>query len=139
MPNMGWNPQGINEVNYGEKTSEYGHYQLADWGHAGTNKDGTKWKSQNMEWVEDNRKSEAPVAEPEPAAEPELTPEPKQPIEYSPEIQQAKERVANYENDVMSGKISDDIYGNDKFIKNAKPRQVTQSFLDKQKYQFLRK
>jgi len=48
-------PDGVNEVNYGEKTSEYGHYQLADWGHAGMNTDGTKWKSQNMEWVEDNR------------------------------------------------------------------------------------
>ena len=31
-------------------------------------------------------------------------------IEYSPEIQQAKERVAMYENDSLSGKISDDIY-----------------------------
>ena len=48
-------PDGVNEVNYGPKTSEYGHYQLSDFGHAGMNTDGTKWKSQNMEWVEDNR------------------------------------------------------------------------------------
>lgn len=34
------------------------------------------------------------------------------PIEYSPEIQQAKERVATYENDIMSGKTTDDIYSN---------------------------
>jgi len=32
-------------------------------------------------------------------------------IEHSPEIQQAKERVATYENDILSGKTSDDIYG----------------------------
>ena len=61
-------PDGVNEVNYGEKTSEYGHYELADWGHAGMNTDGTKWKSQNMEWVEDNRKFEAPAAEQAPQA-----------------------------------------------------------------------
>jgi len=35
-----------------------------------------------------------------------------QPIIHSPEIQQAKERVKSYENDVLSGKVSDDIYGN---------------------------
>ena len=38
-------PDGVNEVNYGEKTSKYGHYALSDFGHAGTNADGTKWKS----------------------------------------------------------------------------------------------
>ena len=32
-------------------------------------------------------------------------------IEHSPEIEQAKERVATYENDVLSGKVSEDIYG----------------------------
>lgn len=33
------------------------------------------------------------------------------PVEHSPEIQQAKERVRAYEDDVLSGKVSDDIYG----------------------------
>ena len=33
------------------------------------------------------------------------------PIEHSPEIRQAVDRVRTYENDVMSGKISDDIFG----------------------------
>jgi hypothetical protein len=33
-------------------------------------------------------------------------------IEHSPEIKQAKERVKTYEDDVLSGKVSDDIYGN---------------------------
>ena len=39
-------------------------------------------------------------------------------IEYSPEIEQAKERVRTYENDVLSGKTSEDIYktgSNDKY------------------------
>lgn len=35
----------------------------------------------------------------------------KEKIEHSPEIEQAKERVRAYENDVLSGKVSDDIYG----------------------------
>ena len=34
----------------------------------------------------------------------------KEKVEYSPEIQQAKERVGKYENDVMSGKTSQDIF-----------------------------
>jgi hypothetical protein len=34
-----------------------------------------------------------------------------QEIEESPEIKQAKERVKTYENDVLSGKVSEDIYG----------------------------
>ena len=33
------------------------------------------------------------------------------PIEHSPEIKQAVQRVRTYENDVMSGKISNDIFG----------------------------
>lgn len=37
--------------------------------------------------------------------------EPNKPIEYSPEIQQAISRVKSYEDDVMSGKISEEIYG----------------------------
>ena len=32
-------------------------------------------------------------------------------IQHSPEIKQAKERVRNYEDDVLSGKVSEDIYG----------------------------
>jgi len=34
------------------------------------------------------------------------------PIEYSPEIQQAQERVSTYQNDIMSGKTTDDIFSN---------------------------
>lgn len=33
------------------------------------------------------------------------------PIEHSPEIKQAKERVKSYEDDILSGKTSEDIYG----------------------------
>ena len=37
--------------------------------------------------------------------------EPNKPIEHSPEIQQAIQRVRAYENDINSGKISKEIYG----------------------------
>ena len=47
---------------------------------------------------------EAGAAGPEPEFE-------MKPIEHSPEIKQAKERVKNYEEDVMSGKTSNEIYG----------------------------
>jgi hypothetical protein len=47
------------------------------------------------------------------------------PIKHSPEINQAKERVKNYEEDVMSGKTSQEIYGkgeqlaDDKYVFDA--------------------
>ena len=47
------------------------------------------------------------------------------PIEHSPEIKQAKDRVKNYEQDVMSGKTSQEIYGkgeamaDDKYVFDA--------------------
>ena len=47
----------------------------------------------------------ATVAAPAPEPEKERTP-----IEHSPEVKQAKERVRAYEDDVMSGKTSDDIF-----------------------------
>ena len=64
-------------------------------------------------------KVQAPVAQaaaPTPAAAPPKaapTPKavPKKPVEHSPEIKQAKERVKTYENDILSGKTSDEIYG----------------------------
>ena len=37
------------------------------------------------------------------------------PVEHSPEIKQAKERVRTYENDVLSGKTSEDVYGAGKY------------------------
>lgn len=59
------------------------------------------------------------------------------PIEYSPEIMQAKERVQNYENNILSGKTSRDIYGNDSAFKDEYKlnlKNMNQGFLDK--YQF---
>ena len=53
----------------------------------------TEWKGGN---------GEAKEAEPE---------KERTPIEHSPEVQQAKERVAAYEDDIMSGKTSEDIFG----------------------------
>ncbi len=59
------------------------------------------------------------------------------PIELSPEIQQAKERVKTYEDNILSGKTSRDIYGNNQgFLDEYKLnlQNPTQGFLDK--YQF---
>jgi hypothetical protein len=51
----------------------------------------------------------APAATPKPKAAP--VPKPKAPVAHSPEIQQAKDRVNSYEKDILSGKTSEDIYG----------------------------
>jgi hypothetical protein len=59
------------------------------------------------------------------------------PIEYSPEIMQAKERVKTYEDNILSGKTSRDIYGNDQAFKDGYKlnlKNMNQGFLDK--YQF---
>jgi hypothetical protein len=44
------------------------------------------------------------------------------PIANSPEIQQAKDRVKTYEDDILSGKVSEDIYG-----KSKQPSQTQQA------------
>lgn len=72
------------------------------------------------------QKSSAPSA-PEPTPEPKAETSPP-PIEYSPEIQEAKERVSAYKNKSMLGEISAQIYNS--------PEQAT-SFLDSKKYQFI--
>jgi len=60
----------------------------------------------------------------EEAADPEPEKE-RTPIEHSPEINEAKERVRNYEDSVLSGQLSNDIYGksnamaNDDFYKDT--------------------
>ncbi len=59
-----------------------------------------------------NGGGDAPAAEKAPEKEAE-------PIEYSPEIQQAKERVRTYENDILSGKTSNDIYGKRSYNMNT--------------------
>ena len=74
------------------------------------------------------------VAAPAPQVQ---APKPKDPIkapevEYSPEIQQAKERVKTYEDDITSGKTSENIYdvGSNKFNKNSDP------FLNSKQFDF---
>ena len=82
------------------------------------------------------------------AAEPEKE---RTPIEHSPEIKQAKERVRSYEDNVMSGKMSNDIFGNygdtGLDLNKAEPpsaqatpteqasTKATQSFLDNKKHE----
>ena len=55
----------------------------------------------------------ARAPKPKPKPKPKAKKEPKAPIEYSPEIQQAKERVQAYEADIQSGETSDAIYNYD--------------------------
>ena len=73
------------------------------------------------------------------------------PVEHSPEIQQAKERVRSYEDDALSGKTSADIYGGNPGSKYeldlnkgadgigtpqvSSAKQATASFLDNKKSQ----
>lgn len=100
-------------VRYGDKTSEHGHYAPdPSQQYGGTNVDGSKWQSTYYKWVDTTPQS-APAAAPPPQAAP--TPQPKptappKPVEHSPEIKQAKEKVTTYENDVLSGKVSEDVY-----------------------------
>ena len=124
-------PDGVNEVNYGEKTSEHGHYALADWGHAGTNADGTKWKSQNMEWVEDNRQFSAPAQEskPEEPANEEADPA------YEPVVEQPQE-TENIAEETYKGaferavEAGNDITAND-YLMGAKGQEGSRNrFMD---------
>ncbi len=133
-------PRGESYTKYGEKTSEHGHWEVGE-SYAGTNTDGERWRNQTMEWVEDNRKFEAPA---EPKPKPESKPEPKittTPVVYSPEIQQAKERVAMYQNDSLSGKISEDIYRVKELAEQDQKydfdsQQLIKNYLDKDQFQF---
>ena len=62
----------------------------------------------------------------------------KDPIVHSPEIQQAKERVGKYENDVLSGKTSQQIYGGADAFENGYQLnlQDVPSVMTNNKYQF---
>jgi len=75
-----------------------------------------------------------------PVAAPKSTPKPKskpEPVEYSPEIKQAKERVQTYENNIMSGKTSDDIYGVGSNSQNyAKDSYINHDFKGFQQHDF---
>ena len=79
---------------YDKKSSEHGHYEpkKGPMRHGG---DGSMARVTHMTWVEDNRdfspKTSAPT--PETKSEPAKAPTP---IEYSSEIQEAKERVNNF-------------------------------------------
>ena len=124
-------PDGVNELNFGEKTSEHGHYALADWGHAGTNADGTEWKSQNMEWVEDNRQFSAPAEESQPEEPAVEEPEPAyEPVEEQPqETENSAEETYKgaFERAVEAG---NDITAND-YLMGAKEQEGSRNrFMD---------
>ena len=147
-------------VNYAPQTSEKGFYSPdPDWRFGGTNRDGSEWNTTWMKWNKAPTPQAAPAPAPTPAPKAAPKPAPKKPIVHSPEIKQAKERVQTYENDILSGKTSEDIYGSDKYSFDAtkgaagigtpmngssleQADKATASFLDnkkaevKDKYQF---
>lgn len=65
----------------------------------------------------------APAPAPPPKPQPKPQPKPAEPVQHSPEIQQAKERVTTYEKDALSGNTSNEIYN----------KNDSQDFLDKYK------
>ena len=100
-------PRGESYTKYGEKTSEHGHWEVGD-SYAGTNVGGDRWQNQRMEWVEDNRKFEAPEqSAPEP--EPEAPPEPYVP---SDKVANARESVESFERDTL-GSQGDQLFAQD--------------------------
>ena len=104
------NPIG-STVNYAPKTSEEGFYSPDEnWQFGGTNRDGSEWNTTWMKWNKAPTPQAAPAPAPTPAPKAAPKPAPKKPVEHSPEIKQAKERVKTYENDILSGKTSDKIY-----------------------------
>ncbi len=89
----------------------------------GAGRDGMKKGPDTAYYKIERAPAHAPAAAaPAPApAPPPSKPQPKppEPIKYSPEIQQAKERVNKYQSDVMSGKVSEEIYGKDTYISES--------------------
>ena len=96
-PDFRRSPQGDLD-NYGEKTSEHGHYELA-----------SQYKSgqSNFNWVEDNRTFQAPPVEtplesaPEPL--PEQVREPDTEVGLSSQAQKAQDLVDKYTSGITSG------------------------------------
>ena len=86
-----------------------------------------------MDALFDDLTAEAPKEEtPEPEA-----PKDDGPIEYSDEILQAKERVKTYEDNILSGKTSRDIYGGNQEFKDAyqlKLQNNNKGFMDNYKF-----
>ena len=81
----------------------------------GAGRDGMKKGPDTVYYKIEQPKTPAPVAASAPApapapAAPPVKKEPKGPVEYSPEIQEAKERVNNYESDIKSGVTSEKIF-----------------------------
>ena len=107
-------PKNSSNTRYGEKTSEHGFYSPdPNNAYGGTNRDGSKWSSTYYKWNESSA-PQAAASAPAPVAAPKQTPTPTpkpEPVEHSPEIKQAKERVAKYQDDVLSGKVSEEFYG----------------------------
>jgi hypothetical protein len=126
----------VANARYGEKTSKEGEYRPTgsytyQYTVQGNRNVPQHYKeAQGIQYTWFPKQETAAPAQPAPQqAPPPPKPEPKkpEPVKHSPEIKQAKERVNKYQNDVLSGKVSEQIYGksNETFNKS------NTGFLDK--------
>jgi hypothetical protein len=104
---------------YPEKTSAQGHYEPKN-----TYKSGyTEFK-----WVEASTPKAAPAAAAAPPPPPKEQSMAIEPVEYSPEIQQAKERVNNYESNTSSAWDKAQATVQSSFIKPSSQSNASQQF-----------
>ena len=97
-----------NQPNGGAKAA----FTFDDWSSSGI--DDNDW-DEKISFYKIPQPEPAPTPAPAPAPAPTPTPEPvkeepKGPVEYSPEIQKAKEKVQQYESNIKSGNTSEQIY-----------------------------
>ena len=104
---------GKSYTEYGEKTSEHGHWEPGD-SYAGTNANGQSWQNQRMNWVEAPAPAARPASRPapSPASTPKSTPIP---TELSEEAATAIGRSLAYENTVRK-KYGDDLIAEDRSV-----------------------
>ena len=103
---------------------------------SGAGRDGLKWHKEKVPFydiVKPKTETKTVYKDRPVAAKPKPAPTPK-PIQHSPEIEQAKDRVNAYESNIHSGKTSEDIYGQaqatvqSSFIKPSTQSSSSQQF-----------
>ena len=93
---------------------------------SGAGKDGLSYKKGSRTVYSKETKATsapAPAPKPIPKSAPKSEPKPKAPVEHSPEIQQAKERVKNYESDKSSPWDKSQATVQNSFIKSSSNNQ----------------
>ena len=110
----------------------------------GGGKDSYKWTGGKSELTIYKIPKPAPAPPPAAAPAPAPAPAPKPkagPFKYSPEIQQAKERVAKFKTDSLSGEMTENIYRVKELAEQDRKydfdsQQSIKNYLDKEQFQF---